>query len=502
MATALRLSADDRALFSLVTEASLANPFGERRAHLDAEMAAGAKAAAPLQAALARVAERVARLEAQGRAHAALYAEADRDLVFFTLLFDAFHRYLPAFDAHVAAQRAAGDEPVTLAFGAEALALLGRRGFSAEEARRFLALFYQLRRAFFFIDRSLVGRSVSLRALRERLWRNLFSDDLRCYARYLWNRMEDFSTLLLGETGTGKGAAAIALGRSGFIPFDERRGAFVVSFTRSFVAINLSQYPETLIESELFGHRKGAFTGAIDHHEGVFARCSPHGAIFLDEIGDVAIPIQIKLLQVLQERTFSAVGSHEKQRFSGRVIAATNRPLDLLRREGHFRDDFYYRLCSDVIVVPPLRQRLAEDPAELALLLQHLVLRLAGEPVPEIVERVRSVFTRDLEQGYAWPGNVRELEQAARHVLLDRRYSGDEGAFSGGWRERLTRGIDTGAIEVAALVRGYCAMLHERHGTYEEVARRTGLDRRTVKRHVEAVRKETASPSRRVKGMG
>ena len=484
----LRLSADDRALFSLVTEATLANPFGERRARLDAEMAAGA-AQAPLQAALARVAERVTRLESEGRARAALYAEADRDLVFFTLLFDAFHRYLPAFDAHVAAQRERGDEPVTVPFAGEALALLGRRGFSAEEARRFLGLFYQLRRAFFFIDRSLVGRSASMRALRERLWRNLFSDDLRCYARYLWNRMEDFSTLLLGETGTGKGAAAIALGRSGFIPFDERRGAFVVSFTRSFVAINLSQYPETLIESELFGHRKGAFTGAIDHHEGVFARCSPHGAIFLDEIGDVTIPIQTKLLQVLQERTFSAVGSHEKQRFSGRVIAATNRPLDLLRREGRFRDDFYYRLCSDVIVVPPLRQRLAEDPAELALLLQHLVRRLAGEPVPELVERVRGVFARDLGRDYAWPGNVRELEQAVRHVLLEGRYLGDAAAVTAGWQERLTRGIEQGVIEAGALVCGYCALLYERHGTYEEVARRTGLDRRTVKAHVEAARR-------------
>jgi DNA-binding NtrC family response regulator len=500
----LHLSADDRALFSLVTEATLANPFGERRARLDAEMAAGAERA-PLQAALARVAERVTRLEDEGRAQAALYAAADRDLVFFTLLFDAFHRYLPAFDAHVAAQRERGDEPVAVPFAGEALSLLGRRGFSGEEARRFLGLFYQLRRAFFFIDRSLVGRSASMRALRERLWRNLFSDDLRCYTRYLWNRMEDFSTLLLGETGTGKGAAALALGCSGFIPFDERRGAFVVSFARGFVAINLAQYPETLIESELFGHRKGSFTGAIDNHEGVFARCSPHGAIFLDEIGDVTIPIQTKLLQVLQERTFSAVGSHERQRFSGRVIAATNRPLDLLRRAGHFRDDFYYRLCSDVIVVPPLRQRLAEDPAELALLLQHLVQRLAGEPVPEIVARVLSVFLRDLGPDYAWPGNVRELEQAVRHVLLDGRYTGDAGGGRAGRQEQLTRGIEQGALEATTLVRGYCALLYERHGTYEEVARRTGLDRRTVKSHIEAARQGaegTSDRPRRERGPG
>src|SRR5256885_4529537 len=143
--------------------------------------------------------------------------------------------------------------------------------------------------------------------------------------------MEEFSTLLLGETGTGKGTAAAAIGRSGFIPYDDKQHRFAESFTRSFVALNLSQHPETLIESELFGHRKGAFTGAVEAHEGIFARCSPHGAIFLDEIGDVSTPVQIKLLQVVEDRTFSPVGSHERQRFRGRVISATHKPLHELR---------------------------------------------------------------------------------------------------------------------------------------------------------------------------
>src|SRR5204862_3927116 len=162
------------------------------------------------------------------------------------------------------------------------------------------------------------------------------------------------------ETGTGKGSAAAAIGRSLFSPYAAGERRFLANFTDTFIAINLSQFPETLIESELFGHRKGSFTGAIDHHQGVFERCSAHGALFLDEIGEVGVPVQIKLLQVLQERTFTPLGGREKKRFSGRVIAATNRALTELRRAGRFRDDLYYRLCSDVIRVPTLRERLHE----------------------------------------------------------------------------------------------------------------------------------------------
>ena len=117
-----------------------------------------------------------------------------------------------------------------------------------------------------------------------------FTRDILFYQQHLTGRMEDFSTLILGDTGTGKGTAASAIGRSGFIPFNEKTGTFSESFTKAFVSINLSQFPEGIIESELFGHRKGAFTGAVEAHEGMFDTCSPHGSIFLDEIGDISIP--------------------------------------------------------------------------------------------------------------------------------------------------------------------------------------------------------------------
>src|SRR5439155_5648826 len=126
------------------------------------------------------------------------------------------------------------------------------------------------------------------------------------------------------------------------------------------------------------------------------------------------------------ERTFSTVGSHAKLRFRGRVIAATNHPLDQLREKGLFRDDFFYRLCSDVITVPPLRQRIQESAGELDLLLEHLVSRMAGEAASELLALVRNVLHDGMARGYAWPGNVRELEQALRRVLLTRSYQGHQ----------------------------------------------------------------------------
>jgi DNA-binding NtrC family response regulator len=296
--------------------------------------------------------------------------------------------------------------------------------------------------------------------------------------------MEDFSTLLLGETGTGKGTAAAAIGRSGYIPFDEARGCFAESFLRSFIALNLSQFPETLIESELFGHRKGAFTGAVEAHEGVLARCSPHGAIFLDEIGDAGVPVQIKLLQVLQERTFTPVGSHEKARFRGRVIAATNRPLETLRRRSLFRDDFFYRLCSDVIEVPPLRQRLREEPGELRQLIEHALRGMVGEPAAELAVRLETGVRRSPGERYDWPGNVRELEQAIRRMLLTGEYTGSAPSRRPDPLEQLITGIEAEALDADALLAGYCRLLYEGSGNYEAVARRTHLDRRTVKRYL------------------
>jgi transcriptional regulator with PAS, ATPase and Fis domain len=206
--------------------------------------------------------------------------------------------------------------------------------------------------------------------------------------------------------------------------------------------------------------------------------------LFLDEIGDLAIPIQIKLLQVLQERIFSPVGSHSQKRFEGRVIAATNRSLRDIRKQGNFRDDFFYRLCSDVITVPTLHQRIKESPMELEQLINLLVQRMTGQESSHLTEMVLETLKRELPPTYSWPGNVRELEQAVRRILLTRHYGGDTTITNPDPEDEFMQKFKTGGLEARELLSQYCTLLFNRFGTYEEVARRTKLDRRTVKKYV------------------
>jgi len=479
----------DREFFGALADVAFGNPFTPKRDALIVRLAPEA----PLgdlvsdREALARVvAPKLEPLFRDNGAALLRLSGEDRQLVAPAILYVGYHRAVPYLDALIEKQ-VNRSEPLPVPFGDEAIGGLVRSGFDEERATRYFALYYQLRRGFYFIQRSLAGRSESMRRFREALWNNIFTHDMRGFEAALWNRMEDFSTLLLGETGTGKGQAAAAIGRSAFIPYLVNERRFATSFADTFLAINLSQFSEDLIESELFGHRKGAFTGAIDHHQGVFERCSAHGALFLDEIGEVAVPVQIKLLQVLQERSFMPVGGREKRRFSGRVIAATNRSLAALRREGRFRDDFFYRLCSDVIEVPPLRRRLAESPRELEELVRLLVERIAGSPDKTLVAMVLEALQRDLPKGYSWPGNVRELEQAVRRVLLTGRYAG-EVPVAPDPDEDFVQKLRAGELTAGELLAGYSAMLHRRLGSYAAVAKRTGLDPRTSRKHVDAAR--------------
>ncbi len=210
------------------------------------------------------------------------------------------------------------------------------------------------------------------------------------------------TALILGESGTGKELVARAI-------HDHSRRA-----DRPFVTINCSAFQETLLESELFGYMKGAFTGATANKKGLFEYASG-GTLFMDEIGEMSVPMQVKLLRALQERKIRPVGGNEEIEVDVRVIAATNRDLQQMVREEKFRTDLFYRISVIPVMVPPLRSR----PSDISLLAFHFLEQFRaqmGKPVSGLTaESVR------LLESYTWPGNVRELENAIeRAVALER----------------------------------------------------------------------------------
>ena len=208
----------------------------------------------------------------------------------------------------------------------------------------------------------------------------------------------DSSVLVLGESGTGKEVVARAIHESS----PRRRGAFV--------AVNCGAIPSELLESELFGHEKGAFTGAYASRRGRF-EIAEGGTLFLDEIGDMSLPMQVKLLRVLQERVFERVGSHQPIRCDVRIIAATHRNLEEAIARGNFRGDLFYRLNVFPIEMPSLRER-ADDLETLVQEFANANVR-AGRPMLELSDLAMRAL-----RGYAWPGNVRELSNLIERLSI------------------------------------------------------------------------------------
>ncbi|HZZ28808.1 MAG TPA: sigma-54 dependent transcriptional regulator [Pirellulales bacterium] len=236
---------------------------------------------------------------------------------------------------------------------------------------------------------------------------------------------QDTTVLILGESGTGKELVARAI----YHHSDRAAGPFL--------AVNCAAIPESLLESELFGHEKGAFTGAHQRRVGKFEQCSG-GTIFLDEVGDMSPLVQSKVLRVLQEQQFERVGGSETIQANVRVIAATNRDLPQLVIQKQFREDLYYRLNGFLIRIPPLRDR----NGDLAILLQYFLRRLNQELEKNVREFSPDVLT--VLMHYPWPGNVRELETVVRQCLLQS--TGPvilpefmpESVLNESWTERLT----------------------------------------------------------------
>jgi transcriptional regulator with GAF, ATPase, and Fis domain len=207
------------------------------------------------------------------------------------------------------------------------------------------------------------------------------------------------TVLLMGETGTGKELVAQAI----HLNSPRRQGPLVV--------VNCAALPETLLESELFGHEKGAFTGAVSRKDGRFL-LAHRGTLFLDEIGELSSTIQAKILRFLQSREFEPVGSTRVLKADVRIIAATNRDLEAMVREGRFRDDLFFRLNVFPILLPSLKER----PEDIPLLAQHFLEQYRQKnqrQVKNLAPEVLEAFGR-----YPWPGNIRELENVIERGVI------------------------------------------------------------------------------------
>jgi hypothetical protein len=346
-----------------------------------------------------------------------------------------------------------------------------------------LAFFFQIRRAFHYIFRYLLGVSRPVAELRAETWHSVFTHDLRRYRDGGYQRMADIPTLVVGASGTGKDLVAQAIGYSRYLAFDDGKQRFVEAFPSQYHPLNVSALSSGVIESELFGHRRGAFTGALEDRQGWLELCGPDGTVFLDEIGDLGPELQVKLLRVLQTREFHRIGETQPRLFLGKIVAATHRDLDDGLGAGWFREDLYYRLCADRIETPSLRERLDADAAELPLLVGALCERIAGpDHGPVLAAQVLAWVDEHLGPRYPWPGNVRELEQCVRNILVRRRYRPARRAPA---RDELDAPLLASGLSADALLDRYAALVQRETGSFVETGRRLGLDRRTVKDRAE-----------------
>ena len=280
----------------------------------------------------------------------------------------------------------------------------------------------------------------------------------------------DTTVLIQGETGTGKELVARAIHGA------SARGA------RPFVVVDCAALPEALFESELFGHERGAFTGAVSARRGLL-ETSAGGTCFLDEIGELSAPLQAKLLRTLQEHSIRRVGGNDPIPVDVRVVVATNRDLRKLVAEGGFRDDLYYRLNVVTITVPPLRERASDIP----LLVQHFLeifARRSGRPIKRLAPEAVALLG-----GYRWPGNVRELEHVIERATAlsssETLLADDFPPHLGEEHDRAPR-LPADGMTLEDVKRWYVnKVLEESGGNKQRAAELLGIDRRTLYRILE-----------------
>jgi hypothetical protein len=348
-------------------------------------------------------------------------------------------------------------------------------------AAHLFAIFFQARRAFYYIYSLLLGGSMPAARLRADVWWALFGKDMGDYESDLFRCMDDVSVLITGPTGTGKELVARIIAYSRYISFDPKARRFAAEHTGDYHRRNLCDGPETLIESTLFGHRRGAFSGATEDRCGWLSLPRPGGTLLLDELGELPLGIQVKLLRVLEDRLFVRVGDTEEQTLFGRLVFATNCDLAALIRQGKFRADLLYRIQTFRIRTPSLREQLDDAPGERRHLVRSFVAKMIkSKKLDPRADEIEAWIARELPD-HPWSGNMRELEDCAYNVLLRGEYvpekiEGQAAAANGPDSGILGRVALEGKISPARLSSYYATLLHLLNGQNQsETARLLGV---------------------------
>jgi DNA-binding NtrC family response regulator len=390
-------------------------------------------------------------------------------------------------------------------------------GLVVPEPGHLLALFYQARRACSFITTKIAGRSGTAGRSREAIWLAIFGSDVYGYTGELYKRMDDFSVLITGETGTGKDLAAECIGWSRYIPFDVDKRRFATTFAGDFHAHNLCEVPAELVESALFGHKKGSFTGASTDMVGWLELPEANGTLFLDEVGEIPLHVQPKLLRPLQNREILRIGESKPRRIKGRFLFATLRDLEAMSQRGEFRADLFERMNVIRVHMPSLRELRADGG------LLDYVDGFVGAKLDDQARRcaVTMQVMRSIQDelgDYDWPRNLRELKNFTERCLLRLDETGpdttepshpdpaptvtmeDPRSASHGLPEApasvcvpssdiLGQQAKAGAVDYRELLRAYVTRIYVLTGQNKaETARLTGFHRRTLAQWIDPVR--------------
>ena len=322
----------------------------------------------------------------------------------------------------------------------------------------------------------LAGDSESLSTVRQRTWAACFGDSL-IHALELERVIRDHDVLIFGETGTGKELVARAIQAA--TPGSKKGGS------APSASLNAAAIPDTLVESELFGHVKGAFTGATETRVGRI-RSANGGSLFLDEVGDLPITTQVKLLRVIETNEVFPLGTEGSHRVDVRYVAATHKNLESLAEKGSFRRDLFERLAGNIITVPPLRER----PDDVQAIGERFIATYLSTGIAQRqADAVRKWLGSSAALSHDWPGNVRELHNALRNLLLGL----PPGIRQGGPThspDETPAGIRKGVATMRQVEDWYMRKVFAASGSnYAGAAKRLAIDRSTVKRRLEAARK-------------